>query len=140
MKSVGQDVDSWCTRCKLMLAHTVEAVIGNKITRVHCNTCRSQHAYRPQQPGERVGDDRRPPSTAMRPARATTTSRSDDYATLLNGRDAASARGYSPQERFALNDLIAHPTFGLGVVRTLKDRTKIDVLFRDGVKTLLHRF
>ena len=49
---VGKDVDSWCTRCKLILAHTVEAMVGPKVTRVHCNTCGSQHAFRPTAPGK----------------------------------------------------------------------------------------
>jgi hypothetical protein len=135
--AVGRDVDSWCTRCKLILAHTVESMIGKKITRVHCNTCRSQHAYRPHPPGEQPTTSRaaRPTTRAARP---TPVARADEYAALLNGRDTGSARAYTPQECFAAKDLIAHPTFGLGVVTMLKDRTKIDVLFRDGLKTLLH--
>jgi hypothetical protein len=137
--AVGQDVDSWCTRCKLILAHTVESMIGNKITRVHCNTCRSQHAYRPHPPGEHLAPSRADRPAGQRAARVTpATARADEYATLLSGRDTSSARAYGTQDRFAPNDLIVHPTFGLGVVRMLKDRTKIDVLFRDGMKTLLH--
>jgi len=138
-KKVGQDVDSWCTRCKLILAHTVEAMIGSKITRVHCNTCRSQHAYRPYPPGEQPSTSRAARAAAPRPARFPAVARADEYATLVTGRDAQSARAYSPQERFAPKELIAHPSFGLGVVTLLKDRTKIDVLFRDGLKTLVHR-
>ena len=45
---VGDNIDGWCTRCKLVLTHTIEAVVGGKITRVHCNTCRGQHAYLPR--------------------------------------------------------------------------------------------
>ena len=137
--AVGQDVDSWCTRCKLILAHTVESMIGGQITRVHCNTCRSQHAYRPHPPGEHPAARRADRPAVQRAAGETPRAkRVDEYATLLSGRDTGSARAYATQDRFAPNDLIVHPTFGLGVVRMLKDRTKIDVLFRDGMKTLLH--
>src|SRR5262245_58672499 len=41
---VGDYVDGWCTRCKLVLRHTIEAIAGGKISRVHCNTCQGQHA------------------------------------------------------------------------------------------------
>ena len=136
--AVGHDVDSWCTRCKLILAHTVEAMIGSKITRVHCNTCQSQHAYRPHPPGEQPASSRADRPAVQRAARPTPTPGANEYATLLSGRDTSSARAYATQDRFAPNDLIAHPIFGLGVVMTLKDRTKIDVLFREGLKTLVH--
>jgi hypothetical protein len=137
--AVGRDVDCWCTRCKLMLAHTVESMIGSRITRVHCNTCQAQHAYRPHPPGEQSADRRSDRPAAQRAARPTpAVARAAEYATLVSGRDPASARAYATHERFAPNELIAHPSFGLGVVMTLKERTKIDVLFHDGLKTLVH--
>jgi hypothetical protein len=137
--AVGRDVDSWCTRCKLILAHTVESMIGGKITRVHCNTCHAQHAYRPHPPGESLAERRIGRPAAPRAARPTAAApRADDYAAALGGRDPSTARAYTTHERFAANDLVAHPIFGVGVVMLLKDRTKIDVLFRDGLKTLVH--
>ncbi len=137
--AVGHDVDSWCTRCKLILAHTVEAMIGGKITRVHCNTCRSQHAYRPRPPGEPAAPSRADRPAVSRSARPTAAAaRASEYATLLSGRDTSSARAYATADRFAPKELIVHPIFGLGIVMILKDRTKIDVLFQDGLKTLVH--
>ena len=136
--AVGKDIDSWCTRCKLMLAHTVETMIGSKITRVHCNTCGSQHAYRAQPPGTASAPGRRSAGTSTPRVVRLAPAPADEYARLLDGRDRTAARPYTPQERFAANDLLTHPTFGLGIVTTLKERTKIEVVFRDGVKTLLH--
>jgi hypothetical protein len=46
------------------------------------------------------------------------------------------ARAYSVAERFATGELLEHPTFGLGVVSTATD--KIEVVFRDGTRTLVH--
>ena len=125
--AVGKDVDSWCTRCKLMLAHTVESMLSGKITRVHCNTCRSQHAYRPYPPGEQPVERRAPRPAAHRVSHvAKREPRAAEYTTLLSGRDTSSARTYTTQDRFAPTELIIHPIFGLGVVMVLKDRTKID--------------
>jgi len=137
---VGMDVDGWCTKCKLTLAHTIEAMVGGKVTRVHCNTCRAQHAYRAHPPGKAAaaGAAR---STAGRTKRTTRSSKpaapqAQDYPALIQGRDASKARPYHVSERFAVKDLIAHPTFGIGVVLSARDSSKIEVLFPDGPKTL----
>jgi hypothetical protein len=130
--AVGKDVDSWCTRCKLVLAHTVEAVANGRITRVHCNTCGGQHVYRARPPGSGTGARRtRSDGPAAKPVR--------DYASLMKGRDPASARAYGLTERFKDGELIRHSTFGLGVITSLKDANKIEVSFPDGSKTLIHR-
>jgi hypothetical protein len=127
--AVGQNVDSWCTKCKLVLAHTVEAVVKGRITRVHCNTCGGQHAYRASAPGT---------SARTRAARESEP-KTPNYASLLKGRDPAKARTYATTDRFAVGDLIAHATFGLGLVTALRDVNKIEVVFSDGPKVLLHR-
>jgi hypothetical protein len=134
---VGKDVDSWCTKCRMLLAHTVEAVVNGRITRVHCNTCGGQHAYRAKPPGEgaKSAGARKPRADGARPA----TKQVRDYASMLRGRDPSTARPYALNERFADGELIRHSTFGLGVVTALKDANKIEVLFPDGGKTLIPR-
>ena len=130
----GSTVDSWCTKCKLVLAHTVEAVLDGKITRVHCNTCRGQHAFRKDAPGTKaVGGAK----SGARKAAEKPPKRSE-YETLLRGRTAASARTYATSERFAPGELIKHASFGLGVVTGERDSVKIDVHFADGPKVLMH--
>src|SRR5215475_5538721 len=103
--AIGKDVDSWCTRCRMMLAHTVEAVVNGRITRVHCNTCGGQHAHRASPPGQGTGSRARASrAEAAKPVR--------DYAALLRSRDPAMARAYATTERFKDGELIRHPTFG----------------------------
>lgn len=127
---VGKEVDSWCTKCKLMLGHTIEAVVNGRITRVHCNTCRGQHAHRANPPG----------TSAARPrAKRDTEPKPPNYANLLKGRDPAKARPYATTERFAQGDLINHSVFGVGLVTALKDVNKIEVVFSDGPKVMVHR-
>jgi hypothetical protein len=131
--SVGKNVDSWCTKCKLMLAHTIEAAKGDKITRVHCNTCGAQHAYRPNPPGKKGSTGR---STRVSQGGKEAVAASD-FATILRGKDPAKARPYLLSERFQAAELIRHPRFGIGLVTAVKDPTKIEVAFADGVKTLV---
>ena len=137
---VGMDVDGWCTKCKMTLAHTIEAMVGSKITRVHCNTCKSPHAYRRSAPGQAAASGPRGTTTGRskrttRPSKPTAP-QAEDYPALIQGRDATKARPYRLSEHFAAKDLIAHPTFGLGVVLLARDGSKIEVLFPDGPKTL----
>ena len=33
-KKIGGTIDSWCGKCKLILAHTIEAMVGDKPARV----------------------------------------------------------------------------------------------------------
>jgi hypothetical protein len=116
----------------MILAHTIEAVVGGRITRVHCNTCGGQHAYRAKPPG----------TSGTRTARARSAGPAKperDYAALLRSRDPNTARPYASTDRFKDGELIRHATFGIGLVTSLKDANKIEVLFPDGSKTLIHR-
>ena len=44
--SAGGLVATYCTKCKLDLGHTIMAMVGEKIVRVKCRTCGSEHNYR----------------------------------------------------------------------------------------------
>ena len=136
MSTVGKNVDSWCTRCKLVLAHTIEAMVDRKITRVHCNSCGGQHAYRKDAPGTRAATVRSPAAKNAPPARKREPPQSE-YETLLRGRTAADAAPYSTSGRFKVGDLVSHATFGLGAITGVRDNVKIDVLFPDGPRTLV---
>jgi len=132
--TVGKNVDSWCARCKLMLAHTVEAIVNNKITRTHCNTCGAQHAYRKSPPGTAAAKKRggTVASRNTREAHAAV-----DYQALLRGKDFSNARPYKMSDRFLPKELINHPVFGVGLVVAVRDTSKIDVGFVEGgLKTL----
>ena len=123
---LGRKVDSWCARCQMMLTHIVDGVTEKKVVRVHCNTCKSQHTYKPSEPIKAVA--------RAQPGKA----RSTRYKVLLNGSDAA-PKSYSPQDKYQPGDVLKHASFGMGVVTTAgKDGTKIEVLFEGGSKLLVH--
>src|SRR5207253_9793792 len=137
-----KEIDGGCTRCKLVLTHTIEAVANGKITRVHCKTCRGQHAYRAAAPGTKATTARPGAKSSARP-RAASGRRADpaatqasQYASLLRGRTAAQAQPYVTSGRYKVSELIAHPTFGVGAVTGERDSAKIDVLFADGPRVL----
>ena len=125
-KRIGGTIDSWCGKCKLILAHTIEAMVGTRPARVHCNTCNSQHSYKPSEPGKTV-----PRSQTAKP-------RVSRYQGLLNGSNPDKAKAYSPKEKYQSGDVLKHPSFGIGVTTAVKDETKIEVLFESGSKLLVH--
>jgi hypothetical protein len=132
----GGNVDSWCGKCKLFLAHTIEAMVGEKPMRVHCNTCKTQHAYRPHPPAEpRKKAAKAEGGAAPKPTGRT---RASKYQTLLNSKDMALAKAYSIKDIYAPGDVVKHPSFGVGVVTALKDGTKVEFLFETGPKLLVH--
>ena len=133
MSKVGGEVDSYCTKCELTLAHTIHAVVDGKPVKVECNTCHGIHKYRSapgSKPVKTVGD--RP---AVARARVPKTTISFDE--LLRERDLASATRYSPKAHFKVDQVIEHPTFGLGFVSAVRDAGKIEVTFRTDVKVLV---
>jgi hypothetical protein len=119
--AIGKHVDGWCTRCKLVLRHTIESMTGAKIKRTHCNTCGAQHAHRAGPP--RARDEQKIYASK--------------YAALLRGRTESASRPYSRSVRFTVGEVISHTTLGLGIVTAERERTKIDILFPDGQKVLL---
>ena len=121
----GGTIDSWCGKCKMVLAHTIEAMVGDKPMRVHCNTCHSQHAYKASQP--KTGARSQPGKG--RPTR---------YKTLLEGSSTQVTKPYSPKDTYQQGDVLKHPNFGVGVTTAVKDATKIEVLFEGGLKLLVH--
>jgi hypothetical protein len=97
-KIPGSNIDSWCGKCKMMLAHTIEAMVGDKPARVSCNTCRSQHAYKAQPPGQ----------TGTR----TVKRGANRYQSLLKAGESSVTKNYTPSAKFELGDVLEHPTFG----------------------------
>ena len=55
----------------------------------------------------------------------------------LEGKDLSKARPYSPKDSYVLDEVLSHPTFGVGLVTGVRD-DKIDVAFKAAQKTLVH--
>jgi hypothetical protein len=130
MVKVGGEVDAFCTKCELTLAHTVHAVVAGRPVKVECNTCHSVHRHRGAN-----GASSRP-----RSATGTTRPRPEvvSFDALLATKRVGGARPYSAQGRFEVDDVLDHPIFGRGFVSALRDGGKIEVTFRSDVKVLVH--
>jgi hypothetical protein len=149
----GGEVDSWCTKCKLVLNHRVIAMVGGTPVRVECSTCMSHHNYRPRAPGDKTPaaatattGGRAASATASAGPRSTRSSvtkaqqaalereKSWEKATL--GKTANEFKPYRVDQIFSEGDLIRHKKFGDGVVTRILDPRKVEILFKDEPRTL----
>lgn len=131
---VSSNVDAWCTKCRLILAHTIEAVLDNKIKRVKCNTCNGSHQFRDTEPGsQKIKKTLKSKANGLK-----TKSKPSDLVNLLHGKDLSKALMYNIKSHFSKGDLVNHTAFGLGVVVDERDVNKIEVLFEEGAKLLVH--
>jgi hypothetical protein len=125
---VGGDVDAFCPRDALVLNHTILAMVGPKIAKVRCNTCKREGAFRRGPPGDGAPTPRRPRERAARVE--------VPFEQLFAGKDIARARKWSMQEKFHSGDVMDHPAFGLGLVMEAPTPGKVQVAFRGGTKVI----
>ncbi len=141
--SPGDDVEAWCTRCRMNLNHRVVALVGAQIQRVQCLTCRGDHKYYPPKYEKEAASERkhlRVVSTdkERRTGQKAATRSSNEWATFM--RDMSpdrSPRLYKVSESYAPGDFIQHPVFGVGKVLDIVGAEKMQVVFEEGRKILL---
>lgn len=132
---VGGDVDAQCNKCKMELGHTILAMVGSSIARVRCNTCNGEHVYRGGDGAAKrrsIGLGAKPGEKIKHPPRSVTS-----VEALLAGRDTSRARRYSPRDRLSVDDVLTHPSFGVGIVTAVRGE-KAEVAFHSGMRTLIH--
>ncbi len=42
---LGDLIDDYCPRCKLLLNHAIASIVDGKVVKVICQTCLSEHPY-----------------------------------------------------------------------------------------------
>mgnify|MGYP006278310221 CR=1 FL=1 len=134
---VGGDVDSWCTRCRMVLSHTVMAMRGGEVIKVQCNTCGSQHRYRAEAPGQ--GGKRAPRRKASGTWAPAPPKRAPKiWQEAIAGKDLSNPVPYHPKSTYTVGQVLMHGRFGTGVVMGVKEGGKIVVVFEDDMRVLVH--
>jgi hypothetical protein len=141
----GKEVDFFCTRCKLELAHTIIALVDSKPARVLCNTCHSERKWRdPSGTKKRTTVKKRTTSktqaTKVSREQQSQIEREQLWTALMNQASTAgvAVKAYDMKATFDKGAVVAHTRFGDGVVSERVDATKILVCFRDGARVLIH--
>jgi hypothetical protein len=151
--AAGGEVDSWCTKCKLVLNHRVIAMLKGTPVRVECSTCMSHHNFRARAPGDKApaGASTRAASSASassgssgpRSTRSSVTKaqqaaldRERSWEKAIAGKAVSEFKNYRVDQMFNEGDLIRHKKFGDGVVVRILDPKKVEILFKDEPRTL----
>ena len=133
---VAQILETQCTKCKLLLTHTV--VLHNSkgiVERVQCRTCGSEHKYHPEKKKAAKKAAKKP---AKKPRAAKT--KKPDAAAIFEQLAAKFQDNkpvpYTMQGSYKTDDVIDHKTFGKGIVTGISYQ-KIEVAFADAPRLLV---
>lgn len=136
-QGVGSDVLAYCTSCKMDLNHVIVALLGDRITKVQCRTCRKDHGYRaPKGVSERAMSSSR--TTSKNKRKKEVFSVEEEWTRLMEAAQSQTPVKYSIKTTFEPGVLLNHPSFGEGVVLKIHHPNKMDVVFKTEVKTLIH--
>ncbi len=131
--SVGKEVVTSCSKCKLDLAHIIE-VMADSVTplRVKCKTCGSSHKYKVK----KIKAPKK--SSGARKPRVSSEEKMLNLWTDLMAKSQGETQKYSIKNKFQIGDVIDHPKFGIGVVEKAIDSNKVEVIFKTSSKVLMH--
>ncbi len=137
---VGKEILSHCSKCKLILAHIIVTMkSATEPDKVQCKTCKATHSFKdPGASKKKTSIDRVIKNARVASGRKVTESVGDLWTKAMN-KTTSQGKEYSIRESFQMGDVINHPTFGQGIVEKLIDNNKIEVLFKDDYRTLMHK-
>lgn len=123
---LGDEVESYCTKCREMANHNVAVLaVNGKPPRVVCKVCNGEHNYRPS-----------PPQTRRSSSGRTTTRRK--LGLSLTDEQKTSATHYKIGGLFQQGEVISHPTFGFGEITEIRSPQRMLVLFDGSQKLLIY--
>ena len=106
---VGQRVEKWCTVCGEERGHVVASVsVKGHATRVSCPICGTRGSFK---------------------------NGTNSSAKTASGKEA---QPYDWTHTYRVRQIINHPSYGLGEVVALIEPKKMDVLFADRIRRLVH--
>jgi len=137
--TAGSEIDSRCLKCKDLTNHIIIAMADDEIAKVQCNVCGGKHKYRPAKPVKTSPVKKRGGKASAAKAAAALKEKkaAAEFEALLQNRDTAETKPYAMTATFNYNDIIDHPTFGLGLVTSIIPADKIEVKFKSGSKILI---
>jgi|ERR1043165_2879298 DNA-directed RNA polymerase subunit RPC12/RpoP len=107
--TIGERVEKLCLTCGEERGHVVASINKRgQITRVSCPKCGSRSTFK------------------------------SDGATSNETSSAKSGAAYDPTKTYRAGHSMTHPVFGVGEVTAVIEPQKIDVLFADRMRRLIH--
>lgn len=139
LPAVAKNVYTFCKKCDADRYHIVVAHKSDTSAKVKCEVCGSHKTYTLPKPGGEV--KRAPKGAAAAKKAASENSRRNQHAAeyegLLAQHESKPVQKYNIKGKFELNHKLDHPTFGLGLIKSVYI-DKIEVVFADEVRSLVH--
>lgn len=137
MVKVAEEILSYCTKCRIDLAHTVMAMQGDRVVKVACKTCKGEHTYRA--PKGITDPSMNPPKkTRGEKVAKVVTSVAEEWEARMAAAKNAPIKDYSTKAQYKVGERVEHPTFGTGLVEKMVHPNKIEVIFKTDVKLLIY--
>lgn len=130
---VGEDIEDICTRCGDTW-HVVMAKVGDKVAKVVCKLCGSQHNYRGDKQANSAGGGAKSSWSVSRKRRPTKAPTAVTAPAVFD--PSKPPRPYIPKDDYRVGERVTHKTFGIGVVSATPAPGKIEVHFPGGLRTL----
>jgi hypothetical protein len=137
--SAGENIEAHCTRCRTILNHTIVAMVGERVVRVECNTCRGVHNYIREKTAELPAprsSRRKSASVSGKAKKEPGRAEREEWDTLRAAMEGKPVQAYEMNGKYRPNDLVEHAVFGLGIVLRVAGPNKMEVCFQSGKKLL----
>jgi hypothetical protein len=92
---------------------------GTRAAKTECRSCSDVHAYRKSMPDSKA-------------------KKKSQFEDAMEGRDASKPIAYRLNRKFNAEDVIQHKAFGLGLVTRVISDKKMEVVFEESTKLLVH--
>lgn len=140
---IGNDIEAYCTKCKILLDHIILVEIDRVVSRVKCKTCGSEHKYRSEKPSSKKSSSS-PDSLSVNKVKSGSSMPKKISTAPTQWENKKSElkpnhliKIYRTQDTFRLRDVIQHHAFGLGFVEQIISDTRMEVLFCDSIKRMV---
>ncbi|MDQ7065056.1 MAG: hypothetical protein Q9P90_12530 [candidate division KSB1 bacterium] len=136
---VGDEIFTYCGRCKSDMYHVITKVASGQIKKVMCKGCNYDHTYK-----EPAGVKEQTATKAVAEKPAKTASKrgrkKKDWESLQSDLNEEEIVEYAIDRDFSEARAIRHKKFGVGIVHKVLSNEHIEVIFKDGTRVLVHNY
>jgi hypothetical protein len=137
---VAKSIFVFCKKCDADRYQTVLAHSTATSAKIQCEVCKAKSTFKLPKAKKPAGEKKSPTGAALKRKTASATAKKNAHMDEYNNL-AATAKGdthnYSMKAKFSMNQILSHPKFGMGYVRSTQV-DKIEVVFEDEVRMLVH--
>jgi hypothetical protein len=140
---VAKSFFTFCKKCDADRYHRVLAHTTPNSAKMKCEVCAATRTYNlAKENAAATAKTPRGPTAASSARKAVSenakrSTHTAEYEKLLQTSSSQSEQSYNMRLKFEKNQKIAHPKFGLGVIKECFPE-KIEIVFKDEVRSLVH--